>query len=282
MKRKIRESLTGLLFLLPSLAGFIVFFLYPMTITIRYTFTSGQDGSFVGFENYISIFNNPTFQLAAKNTLHFMIICVPLVLIFSFLLALMLFKRKKSFLRTASILPLVVPTAAVVLVFEILFSVGGPVNQLLQHLNISPIDWLGSDNIFIVLVAFYLWKNIGYIMILMLSGLTSIPKNILENAQIDGAGYFSTLRFIILPMMKPTFFFALLISIIRSFQTFREAYMIGGEYPPEKIYMLQHFMNNNFENVNYQHLSVAALLVFILIFIFILLIYKMRTREEVV
>ena len=96
----------------------------------------------------------------------------------------------------------------------------------------------------------------------------------------EGASYWQTLRYITLPLMTPTFFFILIVSIINSFKSFREAYLLGGANPHESIYMLQHFMNNNFQNLSYQRLSVAALLVFLVIFALVLVLFRLKARRE--
>ena len=115
---------------------------------------------------------------------------------------------------------------------------------------------------------------------LFLAGLSAIPREYREAAASDGASYWQTLRYITLPLMTPTFFFILIVSIINSFKSFREAYLLGGATPHESIYMLQHFMNNNFQNLSYQRLSVAALLVFLVIFALVLVLFRLKARQE--
>ena len=116
-------------------------------------------------------------------------------------------------------------------------------------------------------------------MVLFLAGLSRIPRDYSEAARIDGAGSFQTFWHITMPLLAPTFFFVFIISIMNSFKVFREAYALGGEYPHESIYMLQHFMNNNLLNLNYQRVSTASLYVFIVILLLVLLLYLRRQKK---
>ncbi len=264
---------------MPSLIGFMIFFLFPFIIMISQSFTQGVNKiSFVGFQNYIELLHNEVFLLAAKNTLRFEAVCVPLICVLSFFIALGLKKIPKFYLRAAIIIPLVVPVASVSMVFSILVANGGSVQKFLSFFGMSEINILKSSAAFYVLVVFYLWKNIGYTVILYLAGLNAIPKEYYQAASIDGANGFQSLRYITIPRILPTAFLVFIIAIIRSFSSFREAYLLAGNYPHNSIYMLQHFMQNNFASLNYQRLSVAALLVFMVIFVLVWGMFYLRNR----
>ena len=283
MKLKTRNALTGYLLALPFLIGFAGFYLIPFLWSIRFTFTSGSGGTaFVGLRNYLDIFGSAAFRLAARNTFRFIVIGVPLLMVFSFLLALLLFDKFKgaTFFRSLFLYPLVLPAASVVIVVQAFFSDDGLVNQLLSALGLPIEDWIQSEYAFPILVGLYIWKNCGYDLILFLAGLAAIPKEYREAAASEGASYWQIVRYITLPLLMPTFFFILIVSIINSFKSFREAYLLGGANPHESIYMLQHFMNNNFQNLSYQRLSVAALLVFLVIFALVLVLFRLKARRE--
>src|SRR5690606_13663667 len=130
--------------------------------------------------------------------------------------------------------------------------------NLIMRFGIEPVNWLRSGWSTGVVALVYVWKNCGYNMVLFLAGLGNIPKEYYEAAYIDGAGPFTCLIKITLPYMVPTSFFVLIISIINSFKVFREVYLLAGKYPYQDIYLLQHFMNNNFFNLSYQKLTTAA------------------------
>ena len=141
-------------------------------------------------------------------------------------------------------------------------------------------DWVQSEYAFPLLIALYIWKNCGYDLVLFLAGLSAIPREYREAAASQGASYWQTLRYITLPLMTPTFFFILIVSIINSFKSFREAYLLGGANPHDSEIARQHFMNNNFQNLSYQRLSVAALLVFLVIFALVLVLFRLKARQE--
>ena len=178
-------------------------------------------------------------------------------------------------------MPMVIPVAAVVTVVRAFFDGSGMINQLLAGLGLPVRDWLDSELAFLVLIGLYLWKNCGYNMVLFLAGLSVIPTDYADAALCDGASEGYILRHITLPLMIPNFFFVFVISVINAFKSFREAYLLGGDRPHESIYMLQHFMNNNFQNLNYPRLSTAALLIFVVIFLLVLLLFRVKRKHEV-
>lgn len=276
-----REAVSGWCYALLPLAGFIVFFVAPFAISIVRSFQRGLTQEFVGFDNYRDILESSAFRIAAVNTLHFMAFAVPLNVAIGLVIALGLFRlgSRASVFRTAFLIPYVIPVSATVLFFQILFERSGVVNTVLRLTGHTPVDFLQSGNAFYILLLLYLWKNFGYNMVLFLSGLSRIPRDYGDAARIDGAGPFRTFWYITMPLLGPTFFFVLVISIANSFKVFREAYALGGDYPHDSIYMLQHFMNNNLQNLNYQRVSVASLYVFLVIVLLVLLLYLRRRRK---
>lgn len=268
-----REARNGMLYASLPVIGFSVFFVIPFIISIIRSFQSSMGIKFVGFENYISVLQSESFRLAAYNTFRFIIIGVPSIIVLSLVIALMInnFLKSNSFFRTVFLMPYVIPVASTIMFFQILFEKSGIVNTFLSNGN--RIDFLHTDSAFYILVLLYVWKNFGYNMILFLSGLVQIPREYYDAAKVDGANSRKIFRFVTFPMLSPTFFFVFIISIVNSFKVFREAYALGGQYPHMSIYMLQHFMNNNFVNVNYQRLSVSSVYVFVVIFIIVLVLY---------
>lgn len=283
VKMKTKEAVTGILFASPFLIGFCVFFVAPFLVSIFYTFTYGTGGTnFVGLKNYIDVLNSSAFKLASFNTFRFILIGVPLIMIFALFLSLMLQKKfsGSSFYRSVFLYPLVIPVASTVMVFQLIFDKVGILNTILEAMGLPITEWLNSDSAFYVLIFLYIWKNCGYNIVLLLAGLNSIPPDFYEVAQIEGATKFQALRKITIPIMAPNFFFVFVVSIINSFKSFREAFLLGGAMPKSNsIYMLQHFMNNNFQSLNYQRLSVAAFLTFLVIFIFIFILFMLRKKS---
>lgn len=279
-----RDALTGFLFSLPSIIGMLVFFLIPFVICIILSLTDSISSmKFVGIDNYVDIISSRTFRLAVWNTFKFIIVAVPLIMIFSLTIAMLLYQKLAGFefFRSIFVFPLVLPVSSVILFFQLVFAENGFANDFLSLLGLPVKNWLDSSYSFVVLVILYIWKNCGYNIILFLAALNSIPKVYYEAAEMDTESRISKLRYITLPMIRPYLFFILVISIINTFKSFKEAYILCGNYPNENIYMIQHFMNNNFQNLNYTRLSVGSILIFAIIFIFIFILLKFRKNGDV-
>lgn len=282
-KRHKRNSDNWLLwvFLAPSIAGFSAFYAVPFLWGICYSLADSPiNGRFVGLKNYIDLIGNPSFLKAVINTALFTSLCVPLNLGLSLGLAMLLNNRilGKSILRMIFITPLVVPVASVVLVWQSMFDINGTLNALITALGHKPLDWMKTDWARVTLVIVYLWKNIGYSMVLFLAGLQNIPVEYYEAASIDGAGTWKQFSGITLVYLTPTAFFVFIMSIINSFKVFREAYLISGEHPHSSIYLLQHYMNNMFTSLDYQKLTSAAFIMAILIVLLVLVLFMLERK----
>ncbi|GGG52107.1 carbohydrate ABC transporter permease [Paenibacillus radicis (ex Gao et al. 2016)] len=256
-----KELLAAFGFLAPSLAGFSLFYLIPFGQSIQYSFQDRLVGSFT-LSNYKELLLSSSFQKAASNTFWFTAISVPILVVVSLLLALLLNQRVffRNWLRTAYVLPLVVPVASIVLVWQILFDWNGTLNAVMEHFGFSRQDWMKSEWAGFVIVLVYVWKNIGYNVILFLAGLQNIPDQYYEIAGLEGAGPVRKLFGITLTYLTPTTFLVVLMSVLNSFKVFRETYLVAGAYPHDRIYMLQHYMNNMFLSLDIQKVSSAAVL----------------------
>ncbi|MCS7461360.1 sugar ABC transporter permease [Paenibacillus doosanensis] len=263
-KRRLRsDAAAALLFLAPSGIGFALFYLIPFAMAVYDSFINGAASNrFVGLENYRELLISGSFRKAASNTFYFTMISVPPMVGLSLGLALLMNRDlfARNGLRTAYVLPLVVPVASVVFVWQMLLDWNGSLNAWLGHLGIARVDWMKTDTARYAIAAVSLWKNIGYNMIIFLAGLQQIPKDYYETARMEGAGRFRQFRSITLVYVTPTMFLVVIMSIINSFKVFREAYLIAGDYPHDSIYMLQHYMNNMFMSMDIQKLTAAAAL----------------------
>ena len=277
-KRKLKRQdfMRSLCFLSPSLIGVGVFFIVPFGVVVYYSMIDGVGSrNFVFLENFIKLLNNSAFIMAAKNTLQFSAIAVPLAVILAIVLALMLECRipMKSQFRTFFLSPMMVPVASVVLIWQVLFNYNGTINEFLALFDIAKIDWLQSDHCQAVVIILFLWKNLGYNMILFMAGLANIPKELLEVADVEGASEWYKFFAIKLRYLSPTVLFVTILSLINSFKVFREVYLLTGDYPYEKLYMLQHFMNNTFKSLDYQKLSAAAVVMALVMVVLIALLF---------
>ena len=276
LKEKTKDFLRSLCFLFPSLLGVGLFFILPFGVVVYYSLIDGVGSrNFVGLSNFIKLFHNSAFIMAAKNTLKFSFTAVPLAVTLAMALALMLECRipLKSQFRTFFLSPMMVPVASVVLIWQVLFNYNGTINEFLLLFGADKIDWLQSEYCQLVVLMLFLWKNLGYNMILFMSGLANIPKELLEVADVEGASSAYKFFAIKLRYLSPTILFVAILSLINSFKVFREVYLLTGDYPYEKLYMLQHFMNNTFRSLDYQKLSAAAVVMAIAMVVIIALLF---------
>lgn len=253
------------IFLLPSLAGTSVFLLVPYLDVVRRSFCQAVGGKFVGLLNYRTVLANEMFRLAAANTVHFLVVCIPLLVVLSLLLAVLItgLGKRGEIYKTSFLIPLAIPAASVVFLWQILFHRYGIVNEAIGLAGLEGRDWMNGDTAFGVLVFTYLWKNTGYDMVLWLAGLSGIAAELYEAAKVDGAGVLARFRYITLPGLKRTALLVAALSLFNSFKVFREAYLISGDYPHESIYMLQHLFNNWFTALDIQKMSAASVLLLI-------------------
>ena len=274
---KSKDFLQSMCFLSPSLIGVCVFFIVPFGVVVYYSLIDGVGSrNFVFLDNFIKLFRNSAFLLAAKNTLTFSAWAVPLAVALSMILALMLEAHipMKSQFRTFFLSPMMVPVASVVLIWQVLFNFNGTVNEFLLLFGADKIDWLQSAHSQAVVIILFLWKNLGYFMILFMAGLANIPKELLEVADVEGAGEMYKFFAIKLRYLSPTVLFVTILSLINSFKVFREVYLLTGDYPYETLYMLQHFMNNTFKSLDYQKLSAAAVVMALVMVVLIALLFR--------
>ena len=267
-----REAATGLLLASPAVVGLLAFLVLPFGYTFLRSFTTGLGwGRFVGLENYAQLFENRLFLLALKNTFLFLACGLALILPLSLFLALLLQKAGKwgKPLALALLFPMVLPVSAIVIVVNLVFAENGLLSQMT-----GPTPWMDSPFAFVILLGLYLWKNVGIGVVILLAGLTTIPGELYESANMDGAGKWTRLTKVTLPMLRPELLVVTILSSLNAFKNFREAFVLGGDHPQESIYMLQHFMNNNFENMNFPRLSVAAVVFFALLFCLYALLLK--------
>ena len=264
MRRKLGEwgLFTG--YLTPSFLGVLLFFFLPLLMLLKTSFQkSSTNTDFVGTLNYERVLTNQAFKDASMNTLTFALMAVPLAVLLALLLAMLLNTGLpgKSAFRSILLNPMMVPVASIVLIWQVFFSYNGVVNGwTAKFFDADKVDWLKSGYAQVVILLMFLWKNLGYNMVLFLAALNNIPTEILESAMMDGAGSFKRFFSIKLYYLSPTIFFVAIMSLVNSFKIFREVYLLTGDYPYDSLYMLQHFMNNAFNKLDYSKLSAGAII----------------------
>ena len=276
------EGAAALAFLAPSIIGISVFFLIPFVDTVRRSLYDARGRNFIGLDGYASVISNDAFRLAASNTAKFTAVCIPLLLAVSLGVALLIRSirpRGKAF-KTTYLLPMAVPVASIVLVWQVLFHQNGLANNIISAFGAQRIDFMGSSAAFWVLILTYLWKNCGYDMILWLAGLDSISESLYEAARVDGANSWQCFRYITLPGLLPTIGLVAILSLLNGFKVFREAYLVAGSYPHDSIYLLQHLFNNWFRNLDISRLCAAAVMLCIVLLVVILILQRFFKENE--
>lgn len=276
-KKEVKADIASTLFLVPSLVGVAVFFLIPFCIVIYYSMIDNPiHHEFVWFDNFVMLFKNLAFRKAALNTLVFSIVSVPLAVVLSLLLAIALEWKLpfKSQFRSFFLSPMMVPTASVVLIWQVLFHTHGTANAIIEALGGQKVDWLYSKYSLIVVVILFIWKNLGYNMILFMAALSSVPDSLVEAASLERITRWQIFWTVKFRYITSTILFVTIMSLINSFKVFREVYLLKGDYPYESIYLLQHFMNNTFHNLDYQKMSSAAVVMAIVMTVIIWFMFR--------
>ena len=293
-KQRRNKNIACLYFLLPSFLGVIVFVLAPFADVCRRSLTTAVTGEFRGIDNYKLVFENKAFWLAAGNTAKFVLVCLPLLIGLGLIIACFLSRFTRiHFLKSAFLFPMAVPAATVVLVWKLIFDRQGFLNLFLTRLGeaaysagvlqsapVFDIDYMGTGAAFWVLVFSYIWKNLGYTVVLWLTGILSISTQIREAARVDGAGEFTCFIRIIMPNLKPVLYTITVLSFLNTFKAFREAYLVAGSYPDESMYLLQHLFNNWFTNLDFDKMAAAAVILGFILFAAILLLQKLWDEGE--
>ena len=247
---------TDILFLLPSLAGFLTFFIVPFFYSFTYAFTENAfTKKFVWFDNFTELFRNDFFRLAMKNTGKFTLCAVPLTMVLSILIALLIvrYAAKLPFVKSAFFLPVILPSATIVMLWQAYVSDAVPP--------------------FSSLLLIYLWKYGGLNVMLILTALTGMSKDMLDAAKIDGAGLLRTTWHVTLPNIAPTLFFTFILSVVNSLKIFRESFLLYTNYPDESVYMLQNYLNNHFQKLNYQNISTAAIFFAVIVYTVVAVVF---------
>ena len=280
-----RKKKSVWLFLLPGLAGLTLFYVAPFIGGIWYSLTDGSyQNRFVGVENYVSIWRNEMFLLGLKNTMLLSLICAPLVWALSFVIAALLNRLRPggAFFRNGILLPYLMPSSAMLLIWLLLFDYGGVVNRLIAAFGGERALWLEGAQLRVPIVLLFVWKNLGFAVVIFLAALQTVPEPLYEYATLEGAGFLRQTFCITLPLIVPSAFLIAVLEWINAFKIFKEVYFIGGAYPDEAVYTLQNYMNNMYGRLNYQNVTTAAysfaLIVFALFGALFLLERALRRR----
>jgi len=262
-------------FVAPALLAIGVFFFLPVAAALVmsltdfdiYALADLRNLRFVGLRNYAELLQTPLFWRALGNTFYFVIVGVPLSIAASLGAALLLDARVtwlKGLFRTAYFAPVVTSLVAVAVIWRyILHTRYGMLNYALSWFGIDPLDWLGDPHWSMpAIILFAVWKNFGYNMIILLAGLQSIPRDLYEAADIDGAGGWAQFRFVTWPMLGPTLLMVSILSMSGYFQLFAEPYVMTQGGPVQSTVSVLYFMYE--QGFKWWNLGVASAVAFVL------------------
>ena len=272
---------TAKYFIAASLIGTGVFLLLPYAYVVVNSFIKTGSGSFAGLDNYTAVLSSEAFMTAMGNTALFMAVSVPVILVLSLLISVYIYEnpRLAGCLKTSFLIPMAIPVTSIVLMWRFLFDDNGIINGILNGCGMDTVNWMNTEAAFWILVLSYVWKNLGYSIILWLAALSAIDPGIGEAARIDGAGGWQRLTRVTFPAAKNGAFVIIVLAALSSFKVFREAYLVAGEYPHDSIYMVQHIFNNWFRNLEIDKLAAGAVINSLILIVLVLLLQRFWERQ---
>ena len=279
-------------FVAPALVALGLFFFLPVVAALLLSFTDFDIYSladirnlrFVGLDNYITLLQTPLFWKALGNTLYFVLLGVPLSIALSLGAALLInskLARFKGLFRTLYFAPVVTTLVAVAVIWRyLLHTKYGLINWGLGGIGIDPVDWLGDPNWAMpAIVIFAVWKNFGYNMVILLAGLQTIPEDLYEAAQIDGAGRWAQFRHVTLPALAPVMLVVSILTMAGYFQLFAEPYVMTQGGPVESTVSVLYFMfEQGFKWWNLGFATSVAFVLFLILFAITIVQLKLSQR----
>ena len=286
--RRTGNARTAFLYLLPSIVLFSVFIFYPMFRTVYLSFfltdQKGEAALHVGFENYAYLLESTAFLNSMKATGLFVLYTDPVAIILALFFALLANEKLKGigFFRTVYSSTMGISVAASSVIWLFLFHPSvGLFNRVLSVLNFPEIQWLLDPEWALISVSIStIWTNIGFSFLILLGGLQNIDEHLYESSRIDGAGYFYRLRRITLPMLSPTLFFIITISLINAFQSFGQIDILTKGGPSQSTNLIVYSIYREaFINYQFGTASAQAVVLFIIILIVTILQFKFGERK---
>lgn len=273
-----RETLTAWSFALPYLLVFIAFLAGPIIVALVTSFTDMRitdirnplNVDFVGVENYLAVLGDAEFQKAAANTAVFVLVGVPLTMALGLAAAVGLNQaviKLRTVFRVGFYLPVVTSIVAIAVVWRLLLgSEVGLVNAMLAGVGIDGPGWLNDQRYALwSIIAMAAWRNLGFLMVIFLAGLQTIPKDLYEAAEVDGAGRWDRFRRITLPLLRPTLLFAAVITGIGYVQFFEEPYVMTEGGPLNATLSMALYTYDQFSFGNYGYTAATAFVLFVAI-----------------
>ncbi|TCS74282.1 carbohydrate ABC transporter permease [Effusibacillus lacus] len=287
-KRQWRQLLTAGPFLLPSVFLFIVFFFYPLAKTVYLSFfltnARGEAKRWVGWMQYKELFASPEFHQSLLVTLTFVLLTVIPGILAALCLALLVEKpiRGMVFFRTLIISPVTVSVATASTIGLLLFNPSiSIITYGLSFLGVKEIAWLTDPFWAMIAVSLVtIWLGVGFNTIILLGGLQNIPSDIVESSLIDGADFWTRLRHVILPLLSPTLFFVLIVSVINAFQAFGQVNILTQGGPSRATHLLVYSIYRDaFFNFQFGYAAAQSIVLFVIILVLTLLQFRVVERK---
>lgn len=281
-----KQAVAGYLFVLPNFIGFLIFIFIPVFASLILSFFDWNlvnPLKFTGLTNYFSMFKRSLFQKTFINTVYYTLVTVPLSVMFGLLLAVLVNNIKKMAIvyKFIFFLPYIIPTVAAALIWQTIYMPNyGILTYLLDIFNITSPPWLSNPNWAMpAIIIMSVWKNIGFTFIIFLAGLQGIPNRYYEAAKIDGANVIQQFLKVTLPLLTPTIFFTVVISMIDSFKVFDQAFILtqGGPADATKT-LVYHIYNEGFRYFRMGYASATGWVLLLIIFILTLVQFNYQKK----
>ena len=291
MRRKKREAVQGVLYVLPSLVLLIIFCIIPIFMSIYYSFTDYnvmKPPTFAGISNYVKMFKDAYFTASMKNTLLYVCITVPVQTILSLLFAAFLASkmsqmRMGGFLRSVMFIPVIASAVTAGTVWRIIFNAdNGLLNTFLGFFRIPSVNWLGSTSTALVSICIVaIWKNVGYFLVIYYAGIMGISRDLYESSAVDGASPWQQFWGITIPMLKPITYLVVTLGIIWSFQVFDLSYLMTGGGPGKAtVTLVMSIYNSAFKQYRMGYACAQAVFLLLVVVVVNVLEDKILGRGE--
>lgn len=286
-----QQAVAAWVLALPFVLLFLVFTAGPVLASLGMSFTDLRRADvrdpfaveFVGLQNYTELIGDPLFRKVTLNTLLYLVIGVPLTMVVAMAAAVGLNKvaRGRALFRVGFYLPVVTSIVAVSVVWKFLLREEGGINTMLAWVGIDGPDYLDSTTLSLpALVVMAVWRNFGTLMVVFLAGLQTVPREVLEAAESDGAGGWARFRHITLPMLRPTLLFGAVVTGIGYLQFFEEAFVMTSGGPLDSTRSVTYFTYDQFGYGNFGYAAAASYLLFLGIVLLTALQFRLLRSKD--
>ncbi|KRN30011.1 sugar ABC transporter permease [Liquorilactobacillus mali] len=281
-------------FVFPALLLLAIFSLIPIVIALLISFT-GLDITglgdwsqikFIGFSNYLQLFQDSAFLQSIMNTVVYVLVGVPLVIVISLTIAILINSGRNGFFKMMRLVfytPSITNTVAIAVVWTYLYNPSlGLFNTLLAKVGVGPIGWLTDPNVAkFSLIILAVWKAVGLNMLIFLAALQGVPRSLYEAAELDGANYWEQTRHITLPSLKFSIFFVTVTTLIGWFQFFDEPFIMTKGGPLNSTNSVALFVyQNGFQNSNFGYAAAGSFVMFVAIIVATLIQFKLQEKQR--